>query len=118
MNLEKLYNKNKQDDIKKYIINNSRSIKRTKGLSPNINVNEIVNKFHEMSDELTRQSENVQKYADSISLSIKESTEGIQLAASNTDNLSSEITNIASKIGTNKEVANVLEKEADRFIIA
>ena len=43
MNLEKLYNKNKQDDIKKYIINNSRSIKRTKGLSPNINVNEIVN---------------------------------------------------------------------------
>ena len=43
MNLEKLYNKNKQDDIKKYIISNSRSIKRTKGLSPNINVNEIVN---------------------------------------------------------------------------
>ena len=42
MNLEKLYNKNKQDDIKKYIINNSRSIKRTKGLSPNINANEIV----------------------------------------------------------------------------
>ena len=41
MNLEKLYNKNKQDDIKKYIINNSRSIKRTKGLSPNINANEI-----------------------------------------------------------------------------
>ena len=36
-------NKNKQDDIKKYIISNSRSIKRTKGLSPNINVNEIVN---------------------------------------------------------------------------
>ena len=81
-------------------------------------VNEIVNKFHEMSDELTRQSENVQKYADSISLSVKESTEGIQLAASNTDNLSNKITNIASKIGTNKEVANVLEKEADRFIIA
>ena len=36
------HNKNKQDDIKKYIISNSHSIKRTKGLSPNINVKEIV----------------------------------------------------------------------------
>ena len=35
------HNKNKQDDIKKYIISNSHSIKRTKGLSPNINVKEI-----------------------------------------------------------------------------
>ena len=36
------HNKNKQDDIKKYIISNSHSIKKTKGLSPNINVKEIV----------------------------------------------------------------------------
>ena len=36
-------NKNKQDDIKKYIISNSHSIKRTKGLSSNINANEITN---------------------------------------------------------------------------
>ena len=34
-------NKNKQDDIKKYIVSNSHSIKRTKGLSPNISANEI-----------------------------------------------------------------------------
>ena len=34
-------NKSKQDNIKKYIISNSHSIKRTKGLSPNISVNEI-----------------------------------------------------------------------------
>lgn len=37
------HNKNKQDDIKKYIISNSHSIKRTKGLSSNINANEITN---------------------------------------------------------------------------
>ena len=37
------HNKNKQDDIKKYIVSNSHSIKRTKGLSPNINANEITN---------------------------------------------------------------------------
>ena len=36
-------NKNKQDDIKKYIVSNSHSIKRTKGLSSNINANEITN---------------------------------------------------------------------------
>ena len=35
------HNKNKQDDIKKYIISNSHSIKRTKGLSPNISAKEI-----------------------------------------------------------------------------
>ena len=34
-------NKSKQDNIKKYIFSNSHSIKRTKGLSPNINVKEI-----------------------------------------------------------------------------
>ena len=34
-------NKSKQDDTKKYIISNSHSIKRTKGLSPNISANEI-----------------------------------------------------------------------------
>ena len=36
-------NKSKQDDTKKYIVSNSHSIKRTKGLSSNINANEIVN---------------------------------------------------------------------------
>ena len=35
------HNKNKQDDIKKYIISNSYSIDTSKGLSPNINVKEI-----------------------------------------------------------------------------
>ena len=37
------HNKNKQDDIKKYIISNSHSIKRTKALSSTINANEITN---------------------------------------------------------------------------
>ena len=35
------HNKNKQDDIKKYIVSNSYSIDTSKGLSPNINVKEI-----------------------------------------------------------------------------
>ena len=41
----KMFNRNnsKQDNIKKYIISNSHSIKRTKGLSSNINANEITN---------------------------------------------------------------------------
>lgn len=80
-------------------------------------VNRIVHRFHVMSDELSRQSERVQQYADSIALSVRESSEGIHNAASNTEDLSTEITNISDKFNINKEVANSLGKEAERFII-
>ena len=78
-------------------------------------VNEIVNRFHAMSDELSKQSESVQRYADSISTAVHESSEGIQNAASSTENLAREITNVSEKIVKNKEVASLLEKEAERF---
>ena len=80
-------------------------------------VNQIVRRFHVMSDELTKQSQSVQQYADSISTSVRESSEGIHNAASNTEDLSNEITNISDKFNINKEVANSLGREAERFII-
>ena len=80
-------------------------------------VNQIVRRFHMMSDELTKQSQSVQQYADSISTSVRESSEGIHNAASNTEDLSNEITNISDKFNINKEVANSLGREAERFII-
>ncbi|MCI7130159.1 MAG: methyl-accepting chemotaxis protein [Lachnospiraceae bacterium] len=80
-------------------------------------VNGIVHRFHTMSDELSRQSESVQQYADSISVSVRESSEGIHNAASNTENLYNEISDISDKFNINKEVANSLGKEAERFVI-
>ena len=80
-------------------------------------VNEIVNQFHIMSDELRSQTEQVQEFAESISQSVIESSEGIQNAATNTENLSDEIANISGHILENKEVANTLNREAERFTI-
>ena len=80
-------------------------------------VNEIVNQFHMMSDELRSQTEQVQEFAMSITNSVQESSEGIQTAASNTENLSGEIAGISGHILENKEVANILNREAERFII-
>ena len=80
-------------------------------------INEIVNKFHVMSDELRIKTENVQEYAESISNSVLESSEGINNAATNTENLSFEISNISNKILENKEVANSLSQEAEKFVI-
>lgn len=80
-------------------------------------VNEIVNKFHVMSDELRKKTENVQEYAESISKSVSESSEGIHCAASNTENLSYEISNISNKILENKEVANLLSQESEKFVL-
>ena len=80
-------------------------------------VNEIVNHFHAMSEELRKRTEGVQEYAENISHSVSESSEGIHMAASNTENLSNEISNISKRILSNKEVANSLSKEAERFLI-
>ena len=80
-------------------------------------VNEIVNQFHMMSDELRSQTEQVQEFAMSITNSVQESSEGIHIAASNTENLSGEIAGISGHILENKEVANILNREAERFII-
>lgn len=80
-------------------------------------INQIVNTFHGMSDELKKQTGSVQEYAKSISNSVMESSDGIHSAAANTEKLSGQISNIATKILVNKEVANTLSKEAERFVI-
>lgn len=80
-------------------------------------INQIVNTFHNMSDELQKQTDHVQEYAKSISNSVLESSDGIRSAALNTEKLSGQISNISTKILANKEVANSLSKEAERFVI-
>ena len=80
-------------------------------------INEIVNKFNSMSDELRKQTDSVQEYSKSISSVVLESSQGIRSAAVNTEKLSSQISNISVQILSNKEVANSLSKQAERFKI-
>ncbi|MEE1028710.1 MAG: methyl-accepting chemotaxis protein [Agathobacter sp.] len=76
---------------------------------------EIVENFHEMSVDLKNRTESIQNYIDSISNSVKESSYGINLAASNTGKLSSDIAVISDRIIKNKEVADLLSEEAEHF---
>ncbi len=80
-------------------------------------INEIVSNFHEMSDMLKNRTNDVQEYIEEITNSVKDSLEGINNTAHNTDNLAGDISNISNKMIHNKEVADMLSKEAERFVI-
>ena len=80
-------------------------------------INEIVNKFNSMSDELRKQTDSAKEYSKSISNVVLESSQGIHNVAFNTEKLSKQISNISVHILSNKEVANSLSKEAERFNI-
>lgn len=79
-------------------------------------VYKIVDEFHNMSVQLKKRTENVQNYIDEISTLVKDSSQGISNAASNTGNLSQEIQVIATRMQNNQEVADLLSKEAVHFI--
>ena len=79
-------------------------------------VYKIVDEFHNMSVQLKKRTENVQNYIDEISTLVKDSSQGISNAASNTGNLSQEIQVIATRMQDNQEVADLLSKEAVHFI--
>ncbi|MEE1305193.1 MAG: methyl-accepting chemotaxis protein [Agathobacter sp.] len=80
-------------------------------------INEIVSNFHEMSDMLKNRTTDVQNYIEEITNSVKDSLEGINNTAESTDNLAGDISNISTKMVHNREVADMLSKEAERFII-
>ena len=80
-------------------------------------INEIVSNFHELSDTLKNRTSDVQEYIEEITNSVKDSLEGINNTAQNTDNLAGDISNILTKMVHNREVADMLSKEAERFKI-
>ena len=77
---------------------------------------QVVDHFHQMSKDLKKRIERVQNYIDTITNNVKESSSGINLAAANTGKLSSDIKEISGRILENKQVADRLSEEADRFI--
>lgn len=79
-------------------------------------INQVVDHFHQMSMDLKERIVSVQNYIDTITDNVKDSSSGINVAAVNTGKLSSDIKVISSRIMENKQVADRLSGEADRFI--
>ena len=76
----------------------------------------VVEKFYEMSDDLRQRTVHIMDYIENILCAVRESSEGINLAVSNTANLSGEISNISGKIMQSKVGADELNAEAEHFM--
>lgn len=79
-------------------------------------IHEVVGDFYQMSDELRQKTVHIMNYVENILGAVKESSEGINLAAANTLDLSNEISDISGRIMQNKTVADELSSEAKHFI--
>lgn len=78
-------------------------------------INQVVNTFCQMAEELRDRTEHIQEYVGTISEAVQESANGIAAAAENTGNLSGDITHIANRMTDNREVMDSLRQEADHF---
>lgn len=80
-------------------------------------INSVVNNFNSMSEDLKNRTEGVQEFVESISAVVLESSDGINHAAGNTETLYSDINDISGKMVENREVVDMLNSEAERFIL-
>ncbi len=81
-----------------------------------VHVNEIVNRFNDMSANLKQLMSNITNSIDGISLSVDESTKGASNVAMNTSDLVKDIDEISAAMDDNRQIAGGLTSEADRFI--
>lgn len=81
-----------------------------------VHVNEIVNRFNDMSVKLKQLMDSITNSINGISQSVDESTKGAANAAMNTSDLVRDIGEIADAMNDNRQVAGSLTDEADRFI--
>lgn len=79
-------------------------------------IHEVVEAFYRMSDDLRQETVHIMNYIDHILTAVKESSDGINLAAENTASLSDEINKISGRIMQNKTVADELSEEAKHFL--
>ena len=81
-----------------------------------VHVNEIVNRFNDMSVNLKKLMGSITDSINGISLAVDEGTEGVANVAMNTTDLVKGIGEIAEAMNDNRQVAGSLTEEADRFI--
>lgn len=81
-----------------------------------LHVNEIVNRFNEMSVNLKQLMDEITNSINGINSSVDESTKGATNVAMNTSDLVRDMDEIAEAMNDNRQVAGILSNEADRFI--
>jgi len=80
-------------------------------------INEVVNNFNQMAEDLRIRTQGVQEFAEIINNSVQESATGISGTAKSIESLADEISGIATRMSSNKQLADELSNEADRFIL-
>jgi len=80
-------------------------------------INEVVNNFNQMAEDLRIRTQGVQEFAEIINNSVQESATGISGTAKSIESLPDEISGIATRMSSNKQLADELSNEADRFIL-
>ena len=80
-----------------------------------VHINDIVGNFNKMSFELKQSTEHIMDYISNITSVVKEGYDGINLAASNTLELSNDINTISKQVAQNKKVADMLNAQAEHF---
>lgn len=80
-----------------------------------VHINDIVGNFNKMSFELKQSTEHIMDYISNITSVVKEGCDGINLAASNTLELSNDINTISKQVAQNKKVADMLNAQAEHF---
>lgn len=81
-----------------------------------VHVNEIVNRFNNMSIDLKKSMGSIMESINEINNAVNESADGASNAAANTSDLVKDIGEIAEAMNDNKQVAGNLTEEADRFV--
>ena len=80
-----------------------------------VHINQVVEGFHGMSQELRDRMANIQENIGHISSAVRESSAGGSNVAGNTEELSGDIARIAAEMEQNRAIADELEREAERF---
>lgn len=78
-------------------------------------VNDVVERFNEMSDDLNKITNSISEAMSGISIAVDESAKGVSQAAESTADLAEEITKISTQIENSRKVAAGLKEEASIF---
>ncbi len=81
-----------------------------------VHVNEIVTEFHQMADELLQMVDEINQTVNGIAIAIEESAKSVTDVTEHTNTLVEDINSVADEMGENKEIAETLHAETERFI--
>lgn len=79
-------------------------------------INDVVTNFHKLTTEQRKLVNSIAEAISGISTAISESANAVTTAAMNTTELVEDMNNVTIEMNSNKEIADALKSEADRFV--